>query len=175
MLINLHVPFYTKIISPQQTCYFPPGTCQIFFSFWNLIVWSWFPTGCMLIFGLLTIRNVHQRKRRVALQENKIKKHRQLIRMTLVQAFVFGSTTMAYSFTSLYVATIANIVQDTTERARNIFILNIFTYIALSSPCLSFYLFTLSSQLFRRELRSLWHRESKIPIPTNNNTMITKL
>ena len=33
---------------------------------------------------------------------------------------------------------------------------NVFAYIALTGPCISFYLFTLSSKLFRRELKILF-------------------
>ena len=133
---------------------------QTFYSAWNLLFWCCIPTGCMIVFGALTIRNVHHGRRTVApqvvqrdAQRRQRKTDRQLIQMMLAQSFVFGSTTLAYSIGSLYVSPAGVIpVTDPVERAIYTNILNMLTYIALAGPCASFYLFTLSSQLFRKEL-----------------------
>ncbi len=87
----IHMPFYYTIVLPQRTCTFVSNTYQTFYALWNLFFWSWIPTICMLSFGFLIIRHVHQGKMRVApqnpLQRNQKKTDRQLIQMLLIQSF----------------------------------------------------------------------------------------
>ena len=159
LLLYVHLPINYIISLPLVTCVAQPGRYQSFQSYWNLILWSWLPTCGMLIFGLLTIRNIRQGKQRVAPQMSQPqagakKKDRQLIQMMCIQALGFGLTTNIYSFVSIYIA--SNPTNDIVERARQTLLTNIFSLLALTGPCISFYLFTLSSGLFRRELRHLF-------------------
>jgi len=144
---------------------------------WNLIFWSWLPTICMLVFGLLTVRHVRQGRNRVAAQttqdqsqRNQKKTDSQLIQMLVVQCFVFGSTTTVYSFILLYLS-LENPTTDVVQKAINNLLLNVFSYIALTGPCLSFYLFTLSSKLFRHELMRLLRYRRENQMANNNNTI----
>ena len=74
------MPFCQTILLPQHVCAVVSSSYQTFYAFFNLIIWSWIPTPCMLIFGLLLIRHIRQGKRRVApqnqLQQNQCKTDR---------------------------------------------------------------------------------------------------
>ena len=77
---------------------------------WNLVFYSWIPSLCMLVFGLLTIQQVRQSKMRIGTQtnpqqqQNKDKVDRQLIQVLIIQAFVFISTTTAFPICQLYIS-----------------------------------------------------------------------
>jgi hypothetical protein len=116
----------------------------------------------MLIFGLLTIAHIRKGKNRIVpqnmqnnSQQNQKKTDRQLIQMMLAQSFTLGLTTTSYSVVNLYVALVPNPGSDPLTTAINNLLSNVFAYIALTGPCVSFYLFTLSSKLFRNELMRL--------------------
>jgi hypothetical protein len=163
-LIYIHIPIYYGIQTPLNTCFAPTGIYLTFLGLWNLIIWSWLPTAGMLVFGFLTVRNVRQGKRRVLpqiiqdqIQQNRKKTDAQLIQMMLVQSFVFGSTTTSYSIVNLYVSFAAGSANGALKQATDNYLTNVFGYIGLTGPCVSFYLFTLSSQLFRYELINLFH------------------
>jgi phosphatidylinositol kinase/protein kinase (PI-3 family) len=120
----------------------------------------------MLVFGFLTIRHVRQGKMRVA-NRNTVNYRqqilrsvdRQLIQMMLVQSFVFSMTTCGPSIVNFYFISNVNLTTDPVEAARELLITTTFGFIGLFGPCTSFYLFTLSSKLFRRELKQLFHRQ----------------
>jgi len=118
----------------------------------------------MLVFGLLTIHHIQQSARRVTDQNTSNQRQkrtkfidRQLIQISLTQTILFGLTSAAGSIGGTY-----NILDDTSREdplqlARENFIGNVLSFIGLFGPCISFYLCTLSSQLFRQELVKLFH------------------
>lgn len=129
----------------------------------------------MLIFGLLIIRNIRQGKMRIVpqnqLQRYQKKTDQQLIRMLLFQSFLFGLTTMAFSIGSLYVSITNTLkVKNSLEKIQDTLLTNTVNCISNISACLNFYIYTLSSQLFRRELINLFHRilMKRVGIDPNN-------
>jgi len=134
---------------------------------WNLVFFSWIPSIGMLLFGLLTIRNIHQSKMRVLpqtqnnqQQPNQKKLDTQMIQMVIVQSFVFGSTSTAFSICQLYVSITSNTRRvDSVERTKFNYIGTISNWISLVGPCLSFYLCTFTSKLFRSELMKFFKPE----------------
>ncbi|CAF4377780.1 unnamed protein product [Rotaria sp. Silwood2] len=159
------MPFYNVLTRPQNKCGIQPPSYQAFFSIWNLVIWSWIPTIAMLVFGGLTVQHVHQGRKRLAptnnpnnSQSNQKKSDRQLIRMMFVQALVFGLTTTVNSIVGLYVARTTSSTDTAVKLAIYNYLLNVSSSMALIGPCMAFYLFTLSSQIFRRELLQLFHR-----------------
>jgi hypothetical protein len=158
------MPFNYTIFLPQRICAAISSTYEAFYALWNLIFWSWIPTMCMLICGLLIIRHIRQGKLRIRpqnyCQQNQRKNNRQLIQMLLIQSFVLGSTTTAFAIGSLYISITNNLkVKNDLETAQDTYLTNVLNSIANIGPCLSFYLFTLSSQLFRSELMNLFRRQ----------------
>ncbi len=170
------MPFYYTIVLPRQICAVVSNSYATFYAIWNLIFWSWIPTICMLVFGLLTVRHIRQGKRRVLPQnhfQRKQKRDRQLIQMLLVQSFLFGSTTTALSIGQLYVSITNNfMIKTNLEIVKENYLITILNYVVSVGPCISFYLFTLSSQLFRRELMNLFHWRPIIQVVSNTNTAI---
>jgi len=134
------------------------------------------PSFCMFTFGLLTIRNVHQRVKRVAPnsiltgtqnqnepQQRYKAKDRQLMRMMIFQCIFFILTSTPSSVYFCYSSAISNEVANALQTARLSLASGVVTYLSLAGPCLSFYVFTLSSQLFRRELMHLFSCSSEQP------------
>lgn len=157
----IHLPFYQTILLPQRTCTIVSISYQTFYALWNLIIWSWIPTICMLIFGLLIIRHIHQGRMRVApqtqFQRNLRQTDRQLIQMLLIQSFIFGSTTTAFAIGSLYISITNNLtVKNDLQKIKDNYVTNVLNCVANIGLCMSFYIFTLSSQSFRRELINLF-------------------
>lgn len=160
----IHMPLNYTISSERRSCTLGSSDYQRFFSMWNLVFWSWVPSLCMLIFGLLTIRHVHQSKLRVIpqtnSQRNQKKVDRQLIHMLIIQAFVFGSTTTCFSIINLYNSITSNLmVKNDLQKARDTYLEFLASWLSITGPCISFYLFTLSSKLFRGELIILFCRQ----------------
>ena len=171
-LIYIHMPFNYKLVPSPRSCVIATSSYQTFYSMWNLFFFAWIPTLCMLIFGLLTIRNVHQGKKRIAAtttapnRENDGHSHqknidRQLIRMLIVQCLVFGSLSTINSIFQLYVSITNGIMAKTEfEKTRDNSILSASNGSTIFGPCLSFYLFASASPLFRSELMNLFCRRS---------------
>jgi hypothetical protein len=134
----------------------------------------------MLVFGLLIVRHIRQGKMRVAPQNqqfrrNQKKTDRQLVQMLLIQSSVLGLTTTTLSIGNLYISITNNLmVKNDLEIAKDTYLQNVFNYIGISGPCMSFYLFTLSSQLFRHELINLFCWRQPVQIVYNTNTRITQ-
>jgi hypothetical protein len=172
---------YFTIIPEYQQCNGQSSAYQEFNSFCNLVIWSWAPSLGMFIFTLLTLRNIRQGKRRLAPQnhqtvsrQSRSSTDRQLIQMTFGQCLALGLPTTAYSVGSLYIASKADLQKNTVQEASEIFLQTVLACIALLGLCLSFYLFTLSSQLFRRELVRLFHRSQHQQEMISMNTLATR-
>jgi hypothetical protein len=80
--------------------------------------------------------------------------------MLIIQCFVFGSTTTTFSIIDLYISITNNLmVKNNLEQVKDTYLDFVANWITITGPCLSFYLFTLSSKLFRRELINLFCRQ----------------
>jgi hypothetical protein len=129
----------------------------------TMIVWSFIPSITMLIFGFLTIRHIRQSTQRIANERRTQSKFvdRQLIRIILIQSILFGLTSASASIGGAFNTLDDNTRKDPVTLARQNFIGNILSFVGLLSPCISFYLCTLSSQLFRHELAILFHCQQR--------------
>lgn len=172
-LLHIHIPimFEIDIIPATQkpVCYppGPPGTYRIALSFFNLIYFGLSPSFCMLIFGILTLRNVERSKRllvtpatNVAVKsaETNVKINRHMIRMLFLQVLIYCTTGLTYSVSAIYTAVNASQPKNVFQVAQENMITVTVGMLSNTGPCLSFYLFTLSSGLFRRELKKLYLR-----------------
>lgn len=151
--------FYTVTLQPG-VCLGQPNLFQKINGFFILIVWSLIPSSAMLVFGLLTIRHVKQSSQAMVRQRSQRMKFidRQLIQITLIQSILFGLTSASGSLGGTFNILDDNSRRDPLELAKQSFIGNILSFVGLLGPCVSFYLCTLSSQIFRRELLDLLHR-----------------
>ncbi len=168
--------FYT--INPQpRTCLGQPYVFQQVNAFLNLIIWSVIPSSAMFVFCYLTIRHTQQSTRTIAVsteqnttnQRRKRTKYidRQLIQVAVIQSILFGSTSACGAIAGLYSFVSSNAEKNPLEIAKENFLTNVLAFIGLLAPCVSFYLCTLSSQLFRRELLKLFHFRRTGPVHEN--------
>jgi hypothetical protein len=118
----------------------------------------------MLVFGLLTIRHIQHSARTVANQIGA--NHRQhrtrfidrhLYLITFIQSILFGVTSAAGAIGGMYNVIDDKSRKDPLELAKQNFIGNILSFVGLLGPCVSFYLCTLPSRMFRHELLKLFH------------------
>jgi hypothetical protein len=80
--------------------------------------------------------------------------NRQSLRMLLVQCVVIIITGAHFSIGWLYVSLTSN--QNIIQVAKNNLLTDVVGYLSVTGSCISFYLFNLSSSLFRRQLRPLF-------------------
>jgi hypothetical protein len=109
----------------------------------------------------------HVASTQVESQQRRKKADRQLIQMMLVQCLMFTLTASPTSVQYIYTSIRATMVVDSVQRAKDNFFYTIAGFVSLSVPCTSFYLFTLSSKLFRHELVRLFFRHRRSVQPSS--------
>ena len=128
-------------------CYAPAGTYQVLYDFFFFATYSLVPPTMMMIVGLGTFYNIHQRRRQIGSVvtvngnfHHLCKRDRQLITMLLVQLIFTVVLTLPIAIQKLYAAFTQNVIKDSYRVAEENFIaqlLRIFTHINAS---ISFYL-----------------------------------
>ncbi|CAF1288579.1 unnamed protein product [Adineta ricciae] len=144
----------------RAVCTDQNGNYATFSAFWHMILYSLGPTIFMFLFGYLTLRNLRQGRRlvpaiRTENQRNIRRTDNQLSRMLASQVFVIVIATLPFSFCRIYVSLTENIPKDTLRLAQEnlaIKTLGAMTYFTHST---TFYLYTLTGTLFRRELAKI--------------------
>ena len=187
-LLYIHILIQLEQLLTTGKCSEFLNTNALFNGIWNLCVFSLGPSIVMFIFGSLTVRHIQQSLKRVATQSNRtevqteltepmqtrLKRQkttdRQLIRMMLVQCVYFSLLSTPTSVFSIYNATIIGVVLDRLQLAKYSLFRNTTGLLSVTSACTSFYIFTLSSLLFRQELMRLFRRRRRQQnAPTNTN------
>jgi hypothetical protein len=168
LILYFHMLVYYEIanvtnqfgsITPQ--CNPQNGIYRTFFGFWHLIFTSLFPSFLMLLFGFLTLKNVRQRRQLVQRAgENRVirRTDSQLLRMLAAQVLVIIITTLPFCVYQLYISFTSSFTKSTLKIAQDNLagqVTGIVTYFAHSS---SFYLYTLSGTIFRKEVVKIFGR-----------------
>ncbi|CAF1654258.1 unnamed protein product [Adineta ricciae] len=140
------------------TCNYRSGGYGIFFSIYIAIDSGILPLLLMLIFGLLTVRNIHKTKMRiVGGQRSRIsKKDLQLHRMLANQIILFLILNLPNPCFLVYHSITLQLARSSFRHATEIFMGNmtyLFVYLGFS---LTFTNFLVSSEIFRRELVHLF-------------------
>ena len=170
VLVYIPIPiFYNIYITPatQKPACYSQEPYRTFLSYFNLIGFGLAPPLCMIVFNMFTLRHINQAKRLRVIpttnlentnNQNARKTDRQMLRMLLVQVLVYSLTGLTFSIAQIIIVANAsqpkNVVQVAQENLINAFV----GILTNTGPCLSFYLFTLSSGLFRKELKNLFIR-----------------
>ena len=180
-LTYIHVPINSRL-NAGPSCAFIPGVYNAIFGISNLFMFSMGPSITMIVFGLLTIRNLRGMMKRIEPKNNasrtqntprppKKAADRQLIQMMILQCIFCIVTATPTSLYYFYSAAMSSVPMSALEKARMNLTSTILNFISVAGPCLSFYMFTLSSQLFRRELMNLIHFGIQT-MPTNTTRSI---
>ncbi len=152
---------------------------SIFISIYSIVWTSLIPQISLLIFGLITYRNLYLSRKRL-LRENTHQTNRidiNLLKLTFIQV-IFSSIllnirTIYYSYSVI----ISNIQKSQRQIAFESLLYQISTWIFLANFSKSFYLNTLMSQLFRQILikrisicfNRIIHRQFRIHTMITNN------
>lgn len=168
-----HVPVFFRIdivpATQKPICYppGPPGTYRIVLSYFNLLFLGLSPSLFMLIFGMLTLRNIDRSMRLLVAPSNPLpntnnenlrKTNKQMLHMLLVQVSVYSVTGLTFSIALIMTAIQASQPKTIFQVAQENMINAVVGMLSTLGPCLSFYLFTLSSGLFRKELKHLFKK-----------------
>jgi hypothetical protein len=134
-------------------CYASTPFCNTFNDFNLLITYSLFPPILMLIFGYMTIRNARTGQH---LRRERNVKDRQLTMMLIIQVICISILSMPISIEKIY----SELTSYQIKSAEQVLIENILAtfvvLLALMNTSTSFYLFTLTGKVFRKELKSLF-------------------
>ncbi|CAF1114634.1 unnamed protein product [Adineta ricciae] len=125
--------------------------CNTYNSFSLLVFFSLLPPICMLLFGGMTIRNVRHRPINRAANT----KDRQLALMLIVQVVIFQILSLPISIQRIYSYITINDSKTLQRRQLESLLIEIVNFAAFTNTVVSFYLFTLTGSLFRKELKSL--------------------
>ncbi|CAF3213424.1 unnamed protein product [Rotaria sp. Silwood2] len=182
-ILYLHMAIFFEIIriGSSTICNAQLGPYDLFYRIFYLIVYCILPSFCMAIFCILTLINVRQQSRRIQPilatgNENSHRLDRHLIRMLFSQ--IVTQLLCVLPFATL------NLVAFLIDRRTDLFwFLNqIFTLPLFFSYATSFYVFTMSSRVYRQELvKLLWFRherqnvrEFSLKILANSQNILTK-
>ena len=179
-IVYIHYLIYYEIsfvpdrfgrLSP--TCAARRGFYRTFAPLWNMVWYALLPSMIMFIFGLLTIWNIRQSHRHVAShnEPNSIQMRRnginnQLVKMLLVQVITILVTIAPFFVYRVRASFLPNPTRSEYQLAQENLFLQVATVVSLISPSISFYLFTLSGTIFRRELLRLLSNCLQIPLHT---------
>ncbi len=168
-IIHTHIIIYYGIIyvsdrygNINPSCTSQPGNYRTFLGFWNLIIYSFGPSVIMFLFGLLTLKNIRQLRSvvPVAFENNRIVRRTdtQLLLMLFGQVLVIIICTLPISAYQLYSSFTANIVGDTLRTAEESFASRLAHSMIYFAHSITFYLYTLTGTVFRKELFKIIRR-----------------
>jgi hypothetical protein len=169
IIVHIHMVGYYEIgnvsdrfgnITPM--CNAQNGIYRTFIAFWSLIMYLLCPSLLMLLFGFLTLNNIRQGRQVVPevlqINQNTRRTDIQLRRMLAAQVLVIVISILpyfAYRLYSLFTASLAKNALRLAVESLTLEITSVLTYFAHSS---SFYLYTLTGTLFRREFLKIIRR-----------------
>jgi len=134
-------------------CYPSTPLCNTFNNFNLLVTYSLCPPILMLILGYMTIRNVRSGQH---LRRETNAKDRQLTMMLIIQVICISILSMPISIQKIY----SQMTVNNTKSSEQVLIENFFAtfvvLLVLMNTSTSFYLFTLTGKVFRKELKYLF-------------------
>jgi hypothetical protein len=146
--------FEVSKTSTGLSCYTRPGAYNMFYRIFYLAIYCMLPSFCMGLLCVLTLKNIRQQARRIQPtliqgSESLRRIDRQMIRMLFSQVLTQLCSVLPFATLSL-VALFINTATTIFSFIDQIFILPLFV-----SYTTSFYIFTLSSRIYRQELMKI--------------------
>ncbi|CAF0807870.1 unnamed protein product [Rotaria sordida] len=148
-------------IGTDQYCNIFINDYELAFQIFFLIFSCMLPLLLMLIFGILMISNVRKLHIQIAAQNNGVRtdrsrsKDRQLVTMLLVQVIVMICCTAPFATVNIFDLMIKYMEKITYNAKIKQFFDNICRLILYFNPMTGFYIYTLSSQTFRIEIKHI--------------------
>jgi len=125
--------------------------CNSFNNFSLLIFYSLLPPISMFILGLMTIRHVNNERIRQIIT----RRDRQLTVLLIVQVLCFIILSLPLAIQRIYNQFTMYQVKSQERIQLETLFSTLFSFLILTNSATSFYLFTLTSKLFRKELKAL--------------------
>ncbi|UJR13193.1 hypothetical protein I4U23_000215 [Adineta vaga] len=138
--------------NPEGTVCAPVSQfCNTYNNYSLLVFYSLLPPLSMLLFGWMTIRNIRHRPMNRTVNV----KDRQLTLMLIVQVFLFQILSLPIAIQRIYSYITIDQIKSLEQKQIENFVLEVVNYAAFTNTITSFYMFTLTGSLFRKELKSL--------------------
>ncbi|CAF3950200.1 unnamed protein product [Adineta steineri] len=158
--------------STSANCFTISAICQWYNSFALFFTYSFFPCLLMLIFGSLTICNVRHSQQRLTptqnillkMQNNKKKTPKQMAIMLLVQVICSIILSLPISIQNIYSQITINNEKSYDQQRIEEILDTLFVLVSLMNSSISFYIFTLTGQIFREELKKFLFCKFRIPL-----------
>ncbi|CAF0951306.1 unnamed protein product [Adineta steineri] len=169
-LIHIHVAVYNIIgigrtpipfNQVQSVCYTVSGFYTIFGIYWFFIVYAICPPVLMLVFGSLTLFNIHQRRKQIlpntseVSNRNREKTSRQMLIMLIVQCVFMTVCTTPLAIQRIYLNITSTQQKSLTQKTLDQLYSTIVIFLGFVGHSLTFYIFTLSGSVFRDEVKKL--------------------
>ncbi|CAF1608208.1 unnamed protein product [Adineta ricciae] len=151
---------FGNITSSTNICMVTNNGYTTYISIYVLTYNSFVLIAFTTAFGYLTYRNIHSRR---ILAERQV--DLQVVKMTLIQIILIAISISPYGIYNAYLVASSQFVKNTDQIVKETFastITTLFTNVYYSG---SFYVFLISSQRFRREIRNricFWRRTNRI-------------
>ncbi|CAF1051967.1 unnamed protein product [Adineta ricciae] len=143
LIVNLHIPIYFQI--NQQDCYARPGLYRLLFDIYFLIFYAILPPMSMIAINLATVVQIRNIKRLVHPTVSRREYH--LIILVIMHSITNAILTLPFTINKfIYYSSVDSNVSENSRFAFAVTLL-----IAFMNPSLSFFLYTLTTQSFRRE------------------------
>ncbi|CAF3368538.1 unnamed protein product [Rotaria sp. Silwood1] len=157
MLVYYEISYATdqfgKIV---PSCNGQKGIYRTFIAFWHMVFYSLCPCFLMLLFGSLTLNNIRQRRRVLSLvgEGNRFirRTDTHLLRMLAAQMLIIIISTLPHSIYRLYASFTSNMPRNSLRIAQENLIFQTVNTIAYFAHTSSFYLYTLTGDVFRKEV-----------------------
>ena len=158
--------FDTNLFNTPIPCYTRSVECRFYNDITLALFTIIFPSVTMLVFGLLTINNIHQSKRLIQpsntakniSQRRSRKLERHLTRMLLLQVLLIVAFNLPNAGHVLYLNITFYQEKTSLQRVTDGFTFNSLLLLPFISCCISFYVHTLSGSVFRQTLRQVFQR-----------------
>ncbi|UJR29651.1 hypothetical protein I4U23_017199 [Adineta vaga] len=169
IIINIY-----QIYPNYPLCYYPPGIYRVFIGIINLIIKGLLPSFLLIIFGLITFHNIHQRV--IQPIRNAINIHRskdrQLIIILLVEIFTYVPLAILSNLFTLYRQCTQYQSKSADLQAIEYFTINLFYLFYFIPISINFYIYLFVSKSFRKKtyeiLFQFWRRDQLQVFPINN-------
>jgi hypothetical protein len=159
LYVHMAIFFERKPSGSSYTCYTRPGVYNTFYRIFYLIVYCFLPSFCMALLCILTLKNIRRQARQIGValatgSEGHRRLDRHMIRMLFSQILTQFFCILPFATISLL-----SLCMNSTTIIFSFF--NQITILPLFvSYAISFYVFTMSSRIYRKELlKFIWFRE----------------
>jgi hypothetical protein len=156
-IILSHMPVYSNISLGNQFCFYSSSSYVFFISLHNLIISGCILPSLMVIFGLLTLKNIKKIRRHVRIHRRRRRHHYSSLMLisnvfvSVIFTFIYTGALIYISFFMLTKGDVSPLRQQIEQRFIS-FIAIIFYYVPFA---ISFYVNILTSQRFRSELKKI--------------------